>query len=167
MQCDHEGIHLHLHRFHLCFQMLQEQSNIFDWISFVSCNCQFDLSGLSGCCTCFPSEAAAYVKSPPKHMFPFPTIISIENNSFVSNSRPSAQSGLKMKTSCFQFLSSLKCYRQRCQIRWSSLNLSESEYIQKIANLLRKADHQIALSDHSDSVPFIDLIHPNVPYPYL
>ena len=80
--------------------MLQEQSNIFDRISFVDCNCPFDLSSLSGCWTCFPSEAAAYVKSPPKHMFPFPTIISIENNSFVSNSRPSAQSGLKIKTSC-------------------------------------------------------------------
>ena len=89
--------------FSFVFRCKNNHKNIFDRISFVSCNCPFDLSGFSGCWTCFPSEAAAYVKSPPKHMFPFPTIISIENNSFVSKSRPSAQSGLKMK-----FLSSVK-----------------------------------------------------------
>ena len=96
--------------------MLQEQSNIFDRISFVSCNCPFDLSGLSGCWTCFPSEAAAYVKSPPKHMFPFPTIISIENNSFFSsNSRPSAQPGLKMKTSCKSEPLRIRIYPENCE----------------------------------------------------
>ena len=102
--------------FSFVFRCKNNHKNIFDRISFVSCNCPFDLSGFSGCWTCFPSEAAAYVKSPPKHMFPFPTIISIENNSFFSsNSRPSAQPGLKMKTGCKSEPLRIRIYPENCE----------------------------------------------------